>query len=71
MPSVSSDDAVLERLRQELRVAWAATAEDWRDQTRDDFHAEHLAEIERRVDESARAIRQLQNLVRDTVRACT
>ena len=71
MPTMSSDDAVLEKLRHELAIAWEATAEDWRDQARRDFHEEHLAEIERRVDESARAIRQLQALFRDAVRACT
>ena len=71
MPTMSSDDAVLEKLRQELHLAWEATAEDWRDQARNDFYDEHLAEIERRVNESARAIRQLQALFRDTVRACT
>ena len=71
MPTMSSDDAVLEKLRHEWRLAWEATAEDWRDQTRHDFHQQHMADIERRVDESARAIRQLQALLRDLVQACT
>ena len=71
MPSASGDDGLLEQALADLKIAFDATAETWRDQARDEFAQHHLAEIEVRVRQAVRAIRQLDNLSREAVRQCS
>ena len=71
MPAVNGDDGLLEKALADLRGAWAATAETWRDQARADFEREHLEEIEQRTRQAVRAIRQMDTLMREAMRQCT
>jgi hypothetical protein len=71
MPVLNCDDALLEKALGELRVAWEATAETWRDQARADFGADHFEPLEARVRQAAGAIRRMDTLLREAVRQCT
>ena len=71
MPNFSGDEALIERALKDLQTAWAATADGWRDQARSDFEREHLVEIEDRLREAARAMRQIQTILREAITACS
>ena len=71
MPKLSGDEAVIERAVKDLQAAWSATADGWRDQARPDFEHQHLVEIEVRLREAGRAMRQIHAILREAITACS
>ena len=62
---------LIEKTLKDLQTAWAATADGWRDQARPNFEREHLDEIEARLREAGRAMRQIQTILREAITACS
>ncbi len=71
MAAVGGDDVLLEKALKDLRTAWAVAGEGWQDRARDDFETTHLQELETRVRDAARALRQLSLLIAEARRQCT
>jgi hypothetical protein len=71
MPVLTCDDALLEKALKELRVAWDATGEGWRDQARADFANDHLDPLMARARQAAGTIRRMDAILRDAVQQCT
>lgn len=71
MPALTCDDALLEKAVKEIRAAWDATADTWRDQARSDFATDHLDPLEARARAAAGAVRRMDTLLREAVRQCT
>lgn len=70
MPGGTGDDAVLEQALRDLMDAWKRTEDRWRDSARSDFERECLAEIHQRATLATRAIKQLEQLLREAMHAC-
>ncbi len=70
MTAFSGEDALLSRALKDLETAFAATAGDWRDATREDFARMHLEPIAARTREAEKALAQLAALVQEAERRC-
>lgn len=65
-----ADDGPLEQALRDLRRAWDATADGWRDRARDDYGRLHHEPIEIRTREAARTLGALATLVEEAKRQC-
>jgi hypothetical protein len=71
MPTVITDDGMLEQALHDLKAAWVATESDWQDQARHDFADQHLEPIDTRARQAMRAMRQMETLLSEAARQCT
>ena len=69
--SLSDSEALLKKAIGDLDKRWLATAEHWNDQARAGFEKEHLEDLRLAAVNASRAMREIDQLLRDAIRQCS
>ncbi|HLX64347.1 MAG TPA: hypothetical protein VKX17_23945 [Planctomycetota bacterium] len=70
MFSSSDSESLLRKAIDDLKRQWLNSADSWKDKARDDFEKEHLEPLLNAAENAARAMRNLDGLMREVVRDC-
>jgi len=68
--SLSDSESMLRKALEDLNRQWLNTADSWNDKAREDFEKEHLEPIRIAAENAARAMRNLDGLMRNVYRDC-
>lgn len=71
MAQVRGNGAQLDQSLRVFNQSWAATADGWRDQARQDFADHHFQELEQRARHAVRAITTIEDMLRQAEQECT
>lgn len=71
MSGPGADEEVIDRALRDLREAFAATADGWRDAAREEFDRDHLRDLEWRAKHASRSLGELTQLCAEAVRRCS
>ena len=69
--SLSDSEALLKKAIGDLDKYWLATAAHWNDAAREGFEKEHLDDMRMSAVNASRAMRDIDQLLRDVIRQCT
>ena len=68
--SLSDSESMLRKALEDLNREWSNTSNHWKDKAREDFEKEHLEPIRVAAENAARAMRNLDGLLRTVYRDC-
>ena len=69
--SLSDSEALLKKAIGDLDKYWLATAAHWSDAAREGFEKEHLEDMRVSGVNASRAMREIDQVLRDAIRQCS